>query len=198
MKRAALLFIVSLLFLNQQACRSRQQAGSQATDSTSTATTDSPATGTTTGVAIAGRLSDLGLTPDSHWRGINLGDDFSKVKTTEKGEPFESDAEHIGYTVELKDLETADMLYYQTDRKVSAIDVDLFLNGRPSVDGYQNELSAYFTSRYGMSKPGSSGTVWTGTTGETISLKDVSKGKDFGLKVKIATADGAATASAKR
>ena len=198
MKRIGLLFILSLFSLNQQACRSRQQAGSQAADSTSTATTDSPATEAATGVAIAGRLSDLGLTPDSHWRGINLGDDFANVKATEKGEPFESDAEHIGYTVELKDLETADMLYYQTDKKVSAIDVDLFLNKRLSVDAYQSELSAYFTSRYGGSKPGSSGTVWTGPTGETIILKDVSKGKDFGLKIKIASVAGGMSASAKR
>ncbi len=197
MKRIALLFFACTLFLNQQACRSRQQAGSQATDSTSTATTDSPVTETTTHTVITERLSDLGLTPDSHWRGINLGDDFTRVKATEKGEPFESDAEHIGYTVELKNLETADMLYYQTDKKVSAIDVDLFLNKRPSVDGYQNELSAYFTPRYGTSKPGSGGTVWTGPGGETITLKDVSKGKDFGLKIEIALASGGATASAK-
>ena len=197
MKQIALLFFACTLFMNQQACRSRQQANSQATDSTSTATTDSPVTETGTPVAITGRLSELGLTPDSHWRGINLGDDFTRVKAIEKGQPFESDAEHIGYTVELKNLETADMLYYQTDKKVSAIDVDLFLNRRPSVDAYQNELSAYFTSHYGSSKPGSGGTVWTGKMGETITLKDVSKGKDFGLKIKMASVAGELSASAK-
>lgn len=199
MKRIRLLFILSLLFLHQQACRSRQQANSQAADSTSTTTADSPATETAAPAAITGRLSDLGLTPNSHWRSINLGDDFTRVKATEKGESFESDAEHIGYTVELKNLETADILYYQTDKKVSAIDVDLFLNSRPSVEAYQNELSAYFTPRYGTSKPGSGGTVWTGQKGETITLKDVSKGKDFGLKIKIAKAtSGGVSASAKR
>lgn len=198
MKQIALLLFACTLLLNQQACRSRQQANLQATDSASTATTDTSAIETAARVHTAGRLSDLGLTPDSHWRGINLGDDFSRVKAAEKGEPFESDAEHIGYTVELKNLETADMLYYQTDKKVSAIDVDLFLNSRPSVDAYQSELSAYFTPRYGPSKPGNSGAVWTGPRGETITLKDVSKGKDFGLKIKVAPPSGNTTASAKR
>lgn len=146
---------------------------------------------------ITGRLADLGLTADSHWRGINLGDAFGDVRAREKGEPFESDAKHIGYTVEFKNLETADMLYYQANQKVSAIDVDLFLNTRQSVDAYQKELTPYFTARYGAPKPTSGGNVWTGPKGETVTLKDVSKGKDFGLKIKIVPAGGTMTASAK-
>ncbi len=195
MKQIVLLLILCTLLLNLQACRSRQQANSQTTDSTASTP---PHAETVDNVTITGRLADLGLTPDSHWRGINLGDAFSAVKTAEKGEPFESDAEHVGYTVELKNLETADILYYQTDKKVSAIDVDLFLNSRPSVDAYQNELTGYFTPRYGTSKPGSNGTIWTGPKGEIITLKDVSKGKDFGLKIRISSAGAGLTASAKR
>ncbi|GAB2584276.1 hypothetical protein [Spirosoma areae] len=195
MKQTALLFFTITLFLNQEACRSRQQADSQPTDSTTTA--DAAATAETpANITITGRLADLGLTPDSHWRGINLGDAFNSVNATEKGESFEKDATHVGYTVELKNLETADMLYYQTGQFVSAINVDLFLNSRPSVDAYQTELSAYFTARYGSPKPGDEGSVWAGRRGETVTLKDVSKGKDFGLKIKINTT-GTTTASAK-
>ena len=196
MKQIALLLtITATLFLTQQACRNRQQTNTQTTDSTAAATTTTPES--PANISITDHLATLGLTPDSDWRGINLGNEFNSVKGVEKGESFESDAEHIGYTIELKNLETADVLYYQTDKKVSAIDVDLFLNSRPSVTDYQKELEPYFTARYGTPKPGDGGTVWTGKKGETVTLKDVSKGKDFGLKIRIATAGGAATASAK-
>lgn len=185
--------VLYLSILTLSACNTRKQADTQGTDSTAIAATS----GSTTEVEITGRLAELGLTADSDWRGINLGDEFSKVKGLEKGEPFESDADHIGYTIELKNLESADMLYYQTDSKVSAVDVDLFLNSQQSVTDFQKDLSAYFTARFGTSKPGDGGTVWSGSQGYTVSLKDVSKGKDFGLKIKMGPISRTATASAK-
>lgn len=191
MKRYFLTVAICISTVFFTACTSRQQTDSQATDSTIKASVSA------TEIPITGHLADLGLTTDSDWRGINLGDDFSKVKATEKGESFESDATHVGYTVEFANLETADMLYYQANKKVSAIEVDLFLNSRQSVTDYQKELGTYFATRYGAPKPGNSGTVWTNSKGETVMLKDVSKGKDFGLKIKIAPAGGATTASAK-
>jgi hypothetical protein len=193
MKRITLLIIVFTLSWHQQACKSRQQTSTQTTDSTATASTSA----TTSALAIQGHLADLGLTADSHWRGINLGDDFAKVKTTEKGESFENDANHIGYTIELPNLESSDILYYQKNNKVSTINVDLFLNSRQSVSDYQKELSTYFTSRYGASKPDAGGSRWSGSANETIELKDVSKGKDFGLKIKIGPVANATTASTK-
>lgn len=175
-------------------CRSRQQAAGQLTDSAATAGENHPVADG----AITERLTDLGLTPNTAWRGTNLGDDFTHVRAVEKGEPFESDKEHIGYTIELKNLETADVLYYQTAGKVSAIDVDLFLNSRQSVADYQSELASYFTTRYGSPRSMGGGTVWTAKNGETVALKDVSKGRDYGLKLKIApTGAGTSTASAK-
>ncbi|GAB4013855.1 hypothetical protein GCM10028808_34450 [Spirosoma migulaei] len=181
----------SALFFS--ACSNHKQTDTQATDSTAIAAT----TESTTDIPITERMANLGLTADSDWRGINLGDEFANVKGLEKGEPFESDSDHIGYTIELKNLETADILYYQTDKKVSAIDVDLFLNTRQSVSDYQKDLDSYFTARYGTPKPGDGGTVWSGWKRGTVTLKDVSKGKDFGLKIKIASTGNSATASAK-
>lgn len=184
---------ICFLTLIFNACSSHQPTDTQATDSTTIAATSRP----DTEVEITGHMVDLGLTETTDWRGINLGDEFTKVKGLEKGESFESDAEHIGYTIELKNLESADMLYYQTDKKVSAIDVDLFLNSRQSVTDYQKDLESYFTGRYGAPKPGDGGTVWTEQKGYKISLKDVSKGKDFGLKIKIGLVNGSPTASKK-
>jgi hypothetical protein len=191
MKQFALFLLSAILFINQQACKNRQQTNGKATDSTTASS--KPATD----VAIAGHLAELNLTPNSDWRGINLGDDFANVKATEKGEAFESDDKHVGYTVEFKNLESADMLYHQANQKVSEIDVDLFLNTRQSVDAHQKELGDYFTSKYGSSKPTDGGLAWTGPKGQQVLLKDVSKGKDFGLKIKITSTGGAVTASAK-
>lgn len=195
MYRPILLVLTTTVFLSLQACNSGQQSKNQAADSTrSTAESSTP---NSSALAITGRLAGLGLTTDSDWRGINLGDDFAKVKTTEKGEAFENDAKHVGYTVEFPTLETADMLYYQTNQKVSAIDVDLFLNNQQSVNDYQKELTPYFTARYGASKPSNGGLVWTSPEGKTVTMKDVSKKKDFGLKIKITSTGGATTASVK-
>lgn len=194
MKQIVLLLIICTLLINQQACRSRQQPDSQPADSSASAAETTPSA--STDVPITGRLAELGLTSDSDWRGINLGDDFAKVKATEKGEAFESDATHVGYTVEFENLETADILYHQTGQNVSAIDVDLFLNGRQSVNAYQKELTPYFTSRYGTPRTGNGGTIWTGPKEETVTLKDVSKGKDFGLKIRITPTNSPTTASA--
>ena len=177
-------FLTTLFFVfagGFYACQSRRQTDNQASDSTALTTSVAP----TQSVPITGRLANLGLTPNTDWRMINLGDEFTHVKAVEKSEPFESDAEHIGYTVELKNLETADILYYQTNGTVSAIDVDLFLNSQSSVAAYTQELEAYFTARYGSPKPAGKGKVWKTPAG-TVGLENVSKGKDFGLKIRIA------------
>lgn len=195
MNRIALLCLVISFLFAQQACNNKKQTAAQTVDS-STAANPSPAVDPAS-EPIVGRLADLGLTRNSHWRGVNLGDDFTVVKTKEKGEPFERDAKHVGYTVEFANLETADILYYQTGGKVSAIEVDLFLNSRQSVNAYQKELEPYFTTRYGTPKLGAGSSVWTGPISEQISLKDVSKGKDFGLKVRIAPTNRVTTASAE-
>lgn len=188
MNRIALLFSVTIFLLAQQACTNKKQTAAQTVDSSSTVATPGPAVDYAP-EPIIGRLANLGLTRDSHWRGINLGDDFSVVKTKEKREPFESDAKHVGYTIEFANLETTDVLYYQKGGKVSAIEVDLFANSGESVNAYRKELEPYFTTRYGTPKPGAGGSVWTGSTGERVSLKDVSKGKDFGLKIRIALSE---------
>lgn len=183
MNRTALRILIIGLLFTQQACTDKKQKPDRTADSLTVATPN-PAPKPTS-KPIVSRLADLGLTRDSHWRGINLGDDFAVVKAKEKGEAFEQDVKHVGYTVEFTTLETADMLYYQTNGKVSAIEVDLFLNNRQSVSAYKDELEPYFTTRYGPPKHSAGNLTWTGQTGEQVSLKDISKGKDFGLKISI-------------
>ncbi len=189
------IFLFVSLILTGAACRSKPKTTATA-DSTAASQMDTPET-TAKPIALTERLTALGVTQTGHWRGISLGDPMTAVANLEKEKPFEQDAKHAGYTLEFPNLESADFLYYQQGGKVSAIDVDLYLNTRQSVDGYQNELTDYFNQRYGKSTPNATVSTWTGPKGEAITLKDVSKGKDFGLKVKIAPAS-AGTLSASR
>ena len=188
--------VLLTLLLTDVSCRSKQQTTATA-DSTAAAQMDTPET-TAKPITLTERLTALGLTQTGHWRGISLGDPMTTVASIEKEKPFEQDAKHVGYTLEFPNLESADFLYFQQDGKVSAIDVDLYLNTRQSVDAYQKDLTDYFNQRYGKPVVSTTITVWTGPEGEIITLKDVSKGKDFGLKVKIPPVGaGAVTASTK-
>ncbi|RIV19260.1 hypothetical protein DYU11_24430 [Fibrisoma montanum] len=193
MSRYLLVGVLLGLTILSNACRNRRQADSKAADSLAavTGTTESGAS------IVSGRLDSLGLTPDSHWRGINLGDPIATVRTTEKGELFENDNEHVGYTVEFSNLESADFLYYQKGQHVSAIVADIFLNTPQSAKAYQQDLQTYFTARYGQPVTQEGAMVWTGPKAETISVRDVSKGKDYGLKIRINPADALTTASAR-
>lgn len=185
---------LSILLLS--ACRGRQQAAATTADSAQT--TPQAAEAAPKPVVLTERLTALGLTQTGHWRGINLGDPLTTVAAAEKGQPFERDAKHVGYTVEFPNLESADFLYYHQNGNVSSIDVDLYLNAQPSVAAYTKDLTGYFDQRYGQSATKAGVAVWTGPKQEQISLKDVSKGKDFGLKIKIAPAGtGTLSASAK-
>ncbi|MCY7358211.1 MAG: hypothetical protein LH609_12285 [Rudanella sp.] len=176
------LFVLgSLLILPLgQACTDKPRSEKTTSDTAaSVETKDAPNAET----ALTERLTILGLTTDSDWRGIQLGDPVATVRAAEKGTLFESDAKHLGYTIEFPNLESADVLY-QLDAKqtVSSIDVDLYLNNEKSATAYQTELTNYFNARY---KPAGTPATWTGENKETVTLKNVSKGKDYGLKVRI-------------
>lgn len=168
------LFAGSSAFMS---CQSKKEA---------TQTTDSTAAAPAEEVTISGRLDSLGVTAEGHWRGISLGDSLTRVKAAEKTEPFETAPDHIGYSVEFPNLESMDVLYYHRGQPlVTGIVVDLYLNTAQSVKAYNEDLTAYFTARYGKPVTEEGMTVWTTPKQEKVRLKDVSQGKDFGLKIKI-------------
>lgn len=184
MKHRYFPLLMAGLLLTQLACQSKKQDSTQTADSATVTGNVDPAVDYVP-EPMTPRLAGLGLTRDSHWRGINLGDPFTAVAEHEPGKPFEQDASHVGYTVEFKNLESADMLYYRKNDKVSGIDVDLFLNSKSAATAYQQELTPYFTTRYGQPKTADGTTTWTGSDGAQVTLKDVSKGKDYGLKIRF-------------
>ena len=174
-------YIFLILLTSIYACETKKQSTTQVSDSI--AAPNSVANDTP--VRMTDRLTRLGLTASSHWRGLNLGDDVNLIKTTEKGEPFEQDTQHVGYAIDFPNLESMDVLYGQQNEKISAITADLYLNNRAAAEAYQKELLDYFTARYGAPKTANGGQVWQGPVAEEITLKDVSKGKDYGLKVSV-------------
>lgn len=184
MKHSFFPCLLAGLLLTQVACQSNKQDRTQPADSAAVTSKVDPSVDYVP-EAMPAQLAELGLTRDSHWRGINLGDPFAAVAEHESEKPFEQDASHVGYTVEFKNLESADMLYYRKADKVSGIDVDLFLNSKGAVTTYQTELTPYFTTRYGQPKTADGTTTWNGSDGAQVTLKDVSKGKDYGLKIRF-------------
>jgi len=174
----ASLLIAMLCFV---ACRSEQK-------SENTAMQDSAQTAGIQASANAAPLSNrmarlMGADNEATFRTVNLGDPIAEVKAKEKAELFEDDANHVGYTIEYSTLESADILYYRDkQQKVNKIEVDLYLNNRQSVTEFSKELTAYLSGRFGKESQQNGVTVWNGRDA-VASLKDVSKGKDFGLKL---------------
>ncbi|GAB3890541.1 hypothetical protein GCM10028803_01440 [Larkinella knui] len=168
--------LATALFLN--ACQSKQQASEATTPADTTEILPNRAD-SQSDVAVSDWLEKLVGSEDGLFRGVNLGDAVSVVKENENGEPFEEDAAHIGYTIDYPNLESTDIQYFlDKNKKVIRIDVDIYLNNRASVDTHLQELTAYFTRKYGNAVEKS----WN-AAGHRITLADVSKGKDFGLKL---------------
>ncbi|GAB3259212.1 hypothetical protein GCM10027347_22620 [Larkinella harenae] len=164
------------LFLN--ACQSNQQASEATTPTDSTEIL--PTRPNTGNELVSDWLEKLVGSEDGLFRGVKLGDGVAVVKEKENAEPFEEDAAHVGYTIEYENLESVDIQYFlDNGKKVNRIQVDIYLNNRQSVDTHRQELETYFTKRYGTPSQQS----WKVAPNSLVTLKDVSKGKDFGLKL---------------
>lgn len=169
--------LASVLFLN--ACQNKQQA-SEATDPADTTEVITSPSSADEEVAASDWLKKLTGPEEGTFRGINLGDGVATVKASESAEPFEEDASHIGYTIEYENLESFDVQYFLDKvKKVERIEVDIYLNNRQSVDTHKQELTAYFNRRYGKATQQG----WKLSGNNQVTLTDVSKGKDFGLKL---------------
>ncbi len=172
------------LLLLLAACTSRpatEQQGTAPTDSARVATA-APGTLPATPTALPARLQNLGLQPNHDWRAVSLGDAFAAAKATETATPFEQDSTHVGYTQELDNLESVDYQYIQQNGVVATIEVDLYLNTAGSVEAYRQDLTTYLTARYG---PGTRTELVTSWQNGKAVLRNVSKRKDFGLKLTL-------------
>ncbi|GAB3929686.1 hypothetical protein [Larkinella terrae] len=169
--------LATVLLLN--ACQTKQQA-SEATSPADSAQIVTNPPEANSEVVVSDWLEKLVGPDDGLFRGVSTGDAVSVVKEKESAEPFEEDAAHVGYTIDYPNLESTDIQYFlDKNKKVSGIQVDIYLNNRQSVDTHLKELTAYFTRKYGNPVQ----QTWKASGNNRITLKDVSKGKDFGLKL---------------
>jgi hypothetical protein len=174
MKRLLMPLLACLLLT--AACESRKP-----TDATQTADTATiQPTDATAATALPTRLQPLGLTPGHDWQTVSLGDGFAALNVP--GERFEADATHVGHSVEFNDYESVDSQFFQQHGKVSRIQADFYLNTAKAVADFRQDLTTYLTARFGA--PTTNGPATTWQNGK-VKLTDVSKAKDFGLKLII-------------
>jgi len=128
----------------------------------------------------------VGSAGEDFFRGLNFGDPVNKIKATEKFELFEDSTDHVGFTYETENFEAVDVLYYlDKNQTIKNIRVDAYLNSALAVRGLQDQFETYLSGRFRNEKKEGKIAIWKGSNNVYITLEDVSKGKDYGLRLRM-------------
>jgi hypothetical protein len=120
------------------------------------------------------------------FRGLSFGDPVSKIKMTETFDMFEDSTDHVGYTYETENFESVDVLYYlDKSQTLNNIRVDIYLTSPNSVRNLRDQFDTYLSGRYRMEKRGGRVAWWRGNDNMLVKLEDVTKGKDYGLRLSL-------------
>jgi hypothetical protein len=180
-KKTYAYFALLLLAFAQISCQDKKQT----TESDATIATDSTSQINTlenyspTFKAIL--KTDAGMV-----RGLSIGDEMNVI--VESAPLSESQPENgKSYTeyFDDTDLNFADVLYVNdSENKISAISLDIFIEKQTAVDSLMSEFKGYFDKKYGQGKGISKMTVWKLAGGNNeLMLQNVSTAKDPGLKI---------------
>ena len=124
--------------------------------------------------------SDAGMA-----RGVSIGDKIETLQETIL--PSETQPENgKSFTVYFdgSDLNFADILYIKnTENKVEAIAIDIFIENKVEVDSLMKEFLDFFDKKYGRGKGISKMMTWRMPDGNNLMVQDVSTEKDPGLKI---------------
>ena len=127
--------------------------------------------------------SDAGMA-----RGMSIGDKIETLQETIL--PSETQPDNgKSFTVYFdgSDLNFADILYVKnTENKVEAIAIDIFIENKVEVDSLMKEFVDFFDKKYGTGKGISKMMTWRMPDGNNLMVQDVSTEKDPGLKVVFA------------
>lgn len=119
-------------------------------------------------------------------RGLSIGDEMSAiVESAPLSETQPNNGKSYTEYFDDTDLNFADILYVNdSENKISAISVDIFIEKQVAVDSLMSEFKGYFNKKYGQGKGISKMTVWklAGENNELM-LQNVSTAKDPGLKI---------------
>ncbi len=83
-------------------------------------------------------------------RGFDWNNSPEEVQKGERATPLDSTAEPktLAFTLDLSEEEFADITYRFKDKKLVAIQLDIYPKDKASTDKYVNQLSAFFDSKY--------------------------------------------------
>lgn len=185
-KQICFTFLVAISAIWICSCDTKnQQAGEAekpAVDSLSGPTTNVPNT------SQSELLQTVLGKPGGDFRGVKFGDPISKIKELESFELFEDSTDHVGFTYETENFEAIDVMYYlDKNQLLNGIRVDVYLNDAASVKGLWTQFETYLSGKYVMDKKQGKVAFWKDKGGRMVKLEDVSKGKDFGLRLSIGT-----------
>ena len=181
MKKTYAYFALLLLALAQISCQDKKQT----TESDATITTDSTSQVNTlenyspTFKAIL--KTDAGMV-----RGLSIGDEMNVIlESAPLSETQPTNGKSYSEYFDDTDLNFADILYVNdSENKISAISVDIFIEKQIAVDSLMNEFKGYFDKKYGQGKGISKMTIWKLAGGNNeLMLQNVSTAKDPGVKI---------------
>jgi len=119
-------------------------------------------------------------------RGLSIGDEMNVIiESAPLSETQPNNGKSYTEYFDDTDLNFADILYVNdSENKISAISVDIFIEKQVAVDSLMSEFKGYFDKKYGQGKGISKMNVWklAGGNNELI-LQNVSTAKDPGLKI---------------
>ncbi len=175
-------YFASLLFvLAQISCQDKKQ------------TAESDAIITTDSTSQINNLENYSLTFNAIFktnagmvRGLSIGDEMNAiVESAPLSEIQPNNGKSYTEYFDDTDLNFADILYVNdSENKISAISVDIFIEKQVAVDSLMSEFKGYFDKKYGQGKGISKMTVWKLTGGNNeLMLQNVSTAKDPGLKI---------------
>jgi hypothetical protein len=78
------------------------------------------------------------------------------------------------------------VLYYlDKSQTLNNIRVDIYLTSPNSVRNLRDQFDTYLSGRYRMEKRGGRVAWWRGNDNMLVKLEDVTKGKDYGLRLSL-------------
>ncbi len=180
MKNSYAYFALLLLVISQMSCQDKKQSfetTSVAVDSTLKVASLENHSSTLQAIL----KTDAGMV-----RGLSIGDEMNSiVESAPLSETQPDNGKSYTEYFDDTDLNFADILYVNdSENKIGAISVDIFIEKQVAVDSLMNEFKGYFDKKYGQGKGISKMTVWKlAGTNDELMLQNVSTAKDPGLKI---------------
>lgn len=119
-------------------------------------------------------------------RGLSIGDEMNVIlESAPLSESQPTNGKSYTEYFDDTDLNFADIIYMSdSQNKISAISVDIFIEKQVAVDSLMGEFKGYFDKKYGKGKGISKMIVWKLAGGiNELMLQNVSTAKDPGLKI---------------